>query len=86
MAENSLFNIQETAVSRRLVMAGVPGDKPGHNVAEKKRSLFPLCKGAGCRWYGEAKSPNSRKCFYGDPQCWKGWVDLARSALIGRLR
>jgi hypothetical protein len=38
-----------------------------------KENLFcPLDK---CEWYGKAK-PNSQKCYYGEPQCWKGWIDM----------
>jgi len=34
-----------------------------------------LCSYDKCRWYGEAK-PGGRKCYHGDPQCWKGWLEM----------
>lgn len=34
-----------------------------------------LCNLENCEWYDKAK-PGGRKCYYGEPQCWKGWVDL----------
>ena len=33
------------------------------------------CTHDKCRWWGEAK-PNGRSCYYGEPQCWLGWIDL----------
>ena len=42
-------------------------------VSDMRENIFcPLEK---CRWYLEAK-PGGRKCWYGEPQCWKGWLDL----------
>lgn len=34
-----------------------------------------FCPGIKCRWYGEAK-PGRRKCYYGEPACLKGWLDM----------
>lgn len=34
-----------------------------------------LCTLEKCEWYGKAK-PGGRKCYQGEPQCWKGWLDL----------
>ena len=42
-----------------------------------------LCKRDKCRWYSEAK-PGGRKCYYGDPQCWRGWFDCL--AAIFKIR
>jgi len=42
-----------------------------------------FCPLETCRWYAEAK-PGGRKCYYGEPQCWKGWLDMI--ILLIRLR
>jgi len=34
-----------------------------------------LCSEEKCRWYTEAKK-GGRKCWYGEPQCWRGWFDI----------
>ena len=28
-----------------------------------------------CTWYDKPK--DGRACYYGEPQCWRGWLDLA---------
>lgn len=28
-----------------------------------------------CEWYSKAK-PGGRKCYHGEPQCWRGWAYL----------
>jgi len=38
-----------------------------------------LCKGEGCRWYGDA-SKYGRKCFY-EPNCILGWIDVMVSMI-----
>ena len=42
-----------------------------------------LCPLEKCKRYSEAK-PDERKCYYGEPQCWKGWLDLF-SHIISRM-
>ena len=33
-----------------------------------------FCPLEKCQWYGDA-SKYGRKCYYGEPMCWRGWVD-----------
>lgn len=35
-----------------------------------------LCSLDKCRWYADGKPDGGRKCWHGEPQCWRGWVDL----------
>ena len=37
-----------------------------------------------CRWYSEAK-PGGRKCYFGEPQCWRGWLDMVWQVIKLRL-
>ena len=34
-----------------------------------------FCQPEKCEWYLKNK-PNKRKCYYGDPQCWKGYIRI----------
>jgi len=33
------------------------------------------CTNEKCEWYDKAK-PDGRACYYGEPQCWRGWLDI----------
>jgi hypothetical protein len=44
-----------------------------------------LCTAEKCRWYAEAK-PGHRKCWYGEPACWKGWLDAIIGVIIIRVK
>jgi hypothetical protein len=44
-----------------------------------------LCPQEKCRWYSESK-PGGKKCWYGEPQCFKGYVDLMIVMLKLRFR
>ena len=39
-----------------------------------------LCPLEKCEHYSRA-TKYDRKCYYGEPQCWKGWVDLTIEVL-----
>lgn len=39
------------------------------------RTIFKLCPGENCGSYGMIIGKKKRKCYYGDPQCWRGEVD-----------
>ena len=44
-----------------------------------------FCPHEKCEHYLKAtKYP--RKCYYGEPQCWKGWLDLIIGLIILRFR
>jgi len=40
-----------------------------------------FCPHDKCEWYDKAK-PGGRKCYYGEPQCLKGWLELLIELLI----
>jgi hypothetical protein len=44
-----------------------------------------LCPQEKCRWYSESK-PSGKKCWYGQPQCWKGEVDIMIALLKMRFK
>ncbi len=44
--------------------------------------LCPLDK---CWWYSHPK-PGYRKCYYGEPACWRGWLDLIFALIWLRSR
>ena len=39
-----------------------------------------FCPREKCPHYSEA-TKYQRKCYYGEPQCWKGWADLLAETL-----
>ncbi len=44
-----------------------------------KENVF--CKPDDCYYYGHNKMDGdnnvvARKCYYGEPMCWRGWMDL----------
>ena len=39
-----------------------------------------LCPLEKCEHYGKA-TKYDRACYYGEPQCWKGWMDLIGAML-----
>ncbi len=34
-----------------------------------------LCPGEKCYYYGHASDKYPRKCYYGEPMCWRGFLD-----------
>jgi hypothetical protein len=35
-----------------------------------------ICPYETCEWYGKAKKTGGRACYYGEPQCWRGWMEI----------
>ena len=35
-----------------------------------------ICKLDRCKWYSQEAKPGYRKCYYGEPACWRGWLDI----------
>ena len=45
--------------------------------------LCPLDK---CYYYGHESEKYPRKCYYGGPQCWKGYVDVLIALIKFRFK